>query len=152
MHQYNKHSWSQRNKFIVPFLNEQSSIIDYGCGHKDILNYYKPTKYLGIDLNPSADIVVDLNNFEPIYFGYDYGLILGVLEYLNNPFTFLNKVSTTADKFIILNFIRGKRKKAWKQSFSLDQLLEEYGNVFNSVLNYKVNNKYDIFLCSKSHN
>jgi hypothetical protein len=142
-----KHSWSHRDKFVVPFLQTNSSVIDYGCGHKDILNYYTPKNYIGLDLNPDADVIVDLNKYIPKYSGYDYALVLGVLEYLDKPFEFLNLVKNTAKTFIILNFLREQKKPEWQQTFTLEQVMQEYNNIFDSVLNYKVINKYDIFLC-----
>ena len=148
----NKHTWSDRDRFIIPFLKENCSIIDYGCGHKDILNYFQPKEYFGIDLNPVADLIVNLDEYKPIHFGYDYGLILGVLEYLDKPFDFVNKVKDTADTFIILNLLRDKKKPIWKQTFTLDQVIKEYENIFSQVLNYKIKNKYDIFVCTKNHN
>lgn len=144
----NKHAWSDRNRFITPFIVPNSTIIDYGCGHKDILNYYTPKDYVGLDLNPDADVIVDLNEYEPIRTNYDYALVLGVLEYLEDPFTFLNKVKNTANTFIILNYLKSKKKNIWKQTFTLDQVTTEYHKIFNKVLNYKVKNKYDIFICT----
>lgn len=152
MQHCNKHPWSNRDRFVVPFLIPNSTIIDYGCGYKDILNYYSPKEYLGIDLNPTADVVADLNTYIPVHFNYDYGLILGVLEYLEEPFKFIDKVKDTANTFIILNFIRDKKKSVWKQTFTLDQVTAEYENIFDQVLNYKIRNKYDIFVCTKTHN
>lgn len=148
MHLSNKHAWSDRDRFITPFIVPDSTIIDYGCGHKDILNYYTPTDYIGLDLNPDADVIVDLNEYEPIHTDYDYALVLGVLEYLEDPFTFLNKVKNTANTFIILNYLRSKKKNIWKQTFTLDRVTTEYNKIFNNVLNYKVKNKYDIFICT----
>lgn len=147
MQHSNKHSWSHRDIFVTPFLRPNSTIIDYGCGHKDILNYYKPSNYIGLDLNLDADVIINLNEYVPQFFNYDYALILGVLEYLDKPFDFLNTVKDTANEFIILNFLRETKKPEWNQTFTLQQVTKEYNKIFDTVLNYKVLNKYDIFLC-----
>ncbi len=34
--------WTERNIWIKTFIDDGVSIIDWGCGNKDILRYIKP--------------------------------------------------------------------------------------------------------------
>lgn len=116
-----KHSWSNRNLFLKPHIPDQISIIDFGCGNKEILDFCNPKNYTGIDIRDDADIVMDLNNPEIIQEKYDIGLILGLLEYLDNPSYTLKKIKHCANTFLILT-CNSKKKKEWSQSFSCDQI------------------------------
>lgn len=143
------HSWAGRNKYIIPFLQKNSSIIDFGCGNKNILDFYTPKKYFGIDINPNADLIIDLNNYNQDYSGYDYALVLGVLEYLDKPFEFLRKIKNSADTFIILNLCTNKKKKVWKHAFDAKNLNLEYQMIFKNIVHYKTS-RYDIFICTNN--
>ena len=139
-------SWLDRNIFIASLLKDNASIIDYGCGSKEFLNYYSPSEYLGIDQNPNADIIADLESYIPTNKQYDYGLILGVLEYLKSPFEFVEKVKHTADCFIILAFIKSSKKPEWTNHFTEDELLLKLKLSFDNV-EVTQHNRYRIFTC-----
>jgi len=141
--------WQKRNIFVSELMTKNKSVIDYGCGDKSFLKYYTPSEYLGIDLNPKADIIADLETYTPKSKVYDYALILGVLEYLDSPFEFVQKVSSTAETIIILHLFKVNRKKEWTNNFNKEQVIEEYSKVFKQVLHIK-HNQYDIFVCQKS--
>ena len=133
-----KNPWSQRNLFIKEYIPENSSIIDYGCGNKEILDFYRPKKYLGIDILEDADIVMDLNDPREITEKYDVGLILGLLEYLDNPDFTLDKIKYTANKFLILT-CNSKKKKEWKKSFNKDQIEKIVKTHFKKVETFSIN-------------
>lgn len=127
--------WTERNKWISLHIPENSTVIDWGCGNKDTLRYIKsPKKYLGIDRHPCADIVIDLNNNLPIINDhYDIGLVLGVLEYLDNPNDFLKNIKKTADKFIILS-LPNRKKPEWNNNFTVEQFQNLLIPIWNEVL------------------
>lgn len=111
--------WSERNNWIKNFIPNNTSVVDWGCGNKDILRYISPSKYTGIDQNEFADIQADFNIEIPILFSkYDVGLVLGVLEYLQDPDYFLRSIKPTADIFIILCLSNKRKKLEWKNNFT----------------------------------
>ena len=64
-----KNVWRVRNKEILKLIKGfNGSVLDLGCGDKDILNYFIPRKgvivtdYLGLDRVKTADIITDFNN------------------------------------------------------------------------------------------
>lgn len=138
--------WSERNNYISQHITSQSSVIDWGCGNKDTLRYISPKKYLGIDLNSDADIIADFNIEIPIITDhYDIGLVLGVLEYLNNPEHFLKSIKPSADKFIILS-LPNRKKSEWVRSFTIEEFQNLLIPIWTNVYFEKYNG-YIIGIC-----
>lgn len=126
--------WAYRNKFLLKYNLENSSIIDFGCGDKSILSYIKFKDYFGLDKVPPADMIVDFNKCDfQVKKRYDVGLILGVLEYLDNPTEFLRYVKIFADSFIILILPKEIPKKEWAQSFTEKTFTDLLQNVFVNI-------------------
>jgi hypothetical protein len=142
----NNPPWLSRNTFVAPLLAPNSTIVDYGCGNKEFLNYYLPSEYLGIDKNPNANIVADLETYIPDSKVYDYGLVLGVLEYLNRPFEFIKKIKPTANCFIVLALIKAKKKEEWTNHFTESDFLENLQSIFSDV-EMQTHERYHIFIC-----
>jgi len=92
--------WTLRNRTISLLLSPNKSLLDLGCGSKDILKYYKPSRYLGIDIVPQADLILDLNKNINIEKNWDYVVCSGILEYLEDPFDFIKKINTLGNNFI----------------------------------------------------
>jgi hypothetical protein len=131
-----KNPWSQRNLFVKDYIDDNISIIDFGCGNKEILDFCHPSRYLGIDVVDTADLHVDLNLDFKLDEKFDVGLLLGVLEYLKDPNFTLSNIKKIADKFIILSLIV-KKKPEWQQAFtetSIDSLLR---NHFKKVTHFR---------------
>jgi SAM-dependent methyltransferase len=92
--------WTLRNKTIAELLVPNKTILDLGCGTKDFLKYYNPLKYLGVDIVPYADIVVNLNNDLILEEGWDYVINSGILEYIDDPECYIKKIKTLGNQFI----------------------------------------------------
>jgi hypothetical protein len=116
-----KPTWIERNSLLRPYGLNNSSIVDFGCGDKSILSYYSPTEYIGLDKDIKADIVVDFDTqtvtLDKVY---DVGLILGVLEYLNDPDLLIENYKASVKRFIIMVLTRDNPKVAhgWKRAFN----------------------------------
>ena len=131
-----KNPWSDRWAFVKDYLDNGTSIIDFGCGNKEVLDYITPSNYLGVDHLPTADLIADLNYPLRLSGHYDVALLLGVLEYVTDPDLTLSYISHYADKFIVLSLI-AKKKNEWSQSFtdqSIDRLLHTQ---FAKVAHYR---------------
>ena len=143
------HSWSKRNVEIVKYIPNNCSVIDFGCGNREILGYLSPTKYLGIDIEPTANIVADLNQMLPtdIPQGWDVGLLLGVLEYVNDPDQTLKNIVGYADQFFVLSLITGK-KHNWQRAWTPDTIDQCLRRHFASVEHHSFS-KYILSVCKK---
>jgi hypothetical protein len=142
-----KNPWSGRWSFVKDYIPNGVSIIDFGCGNKEVLDHTVPSNYLGVDLLPTADLVADLNYPLEISGQFDIALLLGVLEYVTNPDLTLSYISHYADKFVVLS-LAVKKKNEWVRAFtdlSIDQLLRRH---FNQVKHYQ-HDGYILSVCKK---
>ncbi len=123
-----KNPWSDRFLFLEKYIPSNVSIVDFGCGNKQILDYCSPRNYLGIDISEDADLQIDLNKPFELDKTFDVGLILGLLEHIENPEFTLQQCIKYADTFVILTST-AKMKAEWKQRFdkeSIEMLLKKY--------------------------
>jgi len=143
-----KNVWRVRNKEILKLIKGfNGSILDLGCGDKDILNFFVPRKgvvvtdYMGLDRVNTADIVTDFNK-ETVKLNkkYDLGLAIGVLEYLENPIDVLKAYKPYAKRWIILTHHSPKGKKGLKQTWhhrfypdDIDKFKEVYSDVHMNI-------------------
>ena len=139
-----KNVWRVRNKEITKLIKGfNGSVLDLGCGDKDILNYFVPrkgvhvTKYVGLDRVDTADIVTDFNKeIVPLKDEYDLGLAIGLLEYLENPMEVLKAYKPYAKRWIILTHhsTKGHKglKQTWHHRFTPDDIVE-FKKVFKVV-------------------
>ena len=116
-----KHVWYDRNTFVANYIPANVSIIDFGCGNKEILDFCTPTRYLGIDLCSTADLQYDLNDELKLNDSYELGLALGLLEYVKDPDFTLSNIKKYATKMIVLT-LNVKKKEEWLQSFNREQI------------------------------
>jgi SAM-dependent methyltransferase len=106
--------WTKRNKRIADEIPEQMSILDLGCGSKDLLNYLNnPKKYIGIDYNqPLADIQINFNNEFVLPKGeWNYIVCSGLLEYLLDLDYFFKQIKFCS-KFYIFTFFTTYSKRS----------------------------------------
>jgi hypothetical protein len=127
-----KNPWSDRFLFLEKHIPTNVSIVDFGCGNKQILDYCSPSEYLGIDLVDEADLKLDLNSNFELDKNFELGLILGLLEHVDNPEFTLKNCIRYSDKFLILTS-SAKMKKEWKNSFNKDSITSLLEKYFNNV-------------------
>jgi hypothetical protein len=144
MHQ-SRPKWTNRNLAIKEFIKENLTIADFGCGDK--LNYINPKEYIGLDNNNYADIKIDFNK-ERISLNkkYDYGLILGVLEYLNSPYKLIEESKLYVDTLLILIYPKKNKKLVWKQSLSIQDTLLFLKSLYSNVTEHTLG-PYTLFEC-----
>jgi len=143
-----KNPWSERWSFVKDYIPNNVSVVDFGCGNKESLDYITPTKYLGIDCLPGADLIADLNKPFVLNDKFDVALLLGVLEYVKDPAYTLNNIVSSADHFVVLSLIAKKAKPEWQRVFtdqSIDELLREY---FSDVTHHR-HGRYILSVCKK---
>lgn len=143
-----KNPWSDRWAFVKDYIPDNVSIVDFGCGNKESLDYIKPARYLGVDQLPNADLVADLNEPFVLDDKFDVALLLGVLEYVNDPTYTLNNIVRYADHFVVLSLTAKKAKPEWQRAFteqSINDLLCKY---FTSVTHHW-HGRYILSVCKK---
>lgn len=145
-----KNPWSDRWEFVKDYIPNNVSIVDFGCGNREVLDYVKPSKYLGIDRCDTADIVADLDQPVELQEQFDLGLLLGVLEYLDDPAATLNNIAGCAKSFVVVT-LAVKKKPEWRQAFddvSIDQLLRKF---FSTVEHHR-HGSYILSVCNNETN
>ena len=142
-----KNPWSNRWAFVKDYIPSNTSIVDFGCGNKESLDYITPTRYLGVDRLPNADLVADLD--QPFFLNdkFDVALLLGVLEYVNDPEYTLNNIVPTANCFIVLS-LAVKQKFNWRRAFTEHSITQLLGRYFQTIDNYQ-HGRYILSVCKK---
>jgi hypothetical protein len=91
--------WEHRNKLISEMMLPNKSVIDLGCGAKNLLKFYQPGNYLGVDGIPSADLQIDLNSDFELPTGWDYAVNSGILEFVIRPDLYLKKINKISKEY-----------------------------------------------------
>lgn len=128
-------TWTKRNQLIAQNLPPGKSVLDLGCGEKDFLRYYHPSKYCGVDGLPSADIILNLNDsIDLLRGGWDIVLNSGILEYLNSIPSYLEKIHHLGEEFI---FTWWPKKNTGRMSqIEFIELLCDKGYMVNNTLSW----------------
>jgi hypothetical protein len=105
-----KPGWSKRNKKIATFIEHDKSVLDLGCGARDLLKYITPSRYTGIDYNSEyADLTINFNQHFTLPPGlWNYVIVSGVLEYLHDANHFLKQIKNAGETYIITMWWRYK--------------------------------------------
>lgn len=121
-YQLRKPHWRLRNKLIADKLLEPNkSVLDLGGGARNLLWYYKPSKYCNVDGMDMREVdkVLDLDGdwYDHVEGGWDYCVNSGILEYLKNVPLFLEQQKPFAKEHIFSwwpgNPIFGRQKQPW---------------------------------------
>lgn len=115
--------WEDRNKIISSMMDPNKSVIDLGCGAKNLLKFYTPSRYLGVDGIPSADLTLDLDSNFVLPVGWDYAVNSGILEFVIRPDLYLEKIKSISNEY----FFSWWRGPGWgRMSFnSVEKLISK---------------------------
>lgn len=142
-----KNPWSDRWEFVKNYIPNNISVIDFGCGNQEVLDYISPLKYVGVDQLSTADVVANLDQPIDLTDKFDIALLLGVLEYVQDPEITLSNIIHFADHFVVLS-LPVKKKPEWQRAFTeetIDLLLNKF---FTSVQHYR-HRRYLLSVCKK---
>lgn len=120
------------------FLKTHKRILHLGSDQSRIKSLINPEYYVGVDILPGADICCDLNNdYELIPEGFDYALLAGVLEYLDDPRQFISYVKHKANITVVYEYkYDDKNKDGWKnpwKNIGLESFLLREFDLVNSI-------------------
>ena len=138
MHRSSLRIWIHRNSLLKKYNIEVKSVIDFGCGDKSVCDDLNFTSYIGIDKNNIADYYIDFDKEFQITFKGQVGLVLGVLEYLNNPIDFIKRIKNSCERLIILVLAvkAPKYKDGWKRVYNYDSF---YKLLETNFTNFTIN-------------
>jgi len=128
-----KKSWAKRTIEMSKFILPNSKIIEFGAG-KMVIKEHLPENcsYTPSDIvnRGHGTFVCDLNNPDlPAFDHYDYCVISGVLEYINDVPKLIEHLSTSIDSFIISYAIVkeghiAKRGNGWVNSYTENDIIK----------------------------
>lgn len=130
----NRPSWFERNNIIAQFIPEYASVLDIGAGNKDLKKLISATcEYQALDcVGDESTIIIDFNkdDVKDMHLDkvWDIAVCSGVMEYINDPMTFLTFVSKHA-RIIILSYIFEKdrtyhNKNGWVKGLDYSDLMK----------------------------
>ena len=83
------------------------SVADIGCDAKQLQQVLPPgIRYLGVDLNPSADVVVDLDSGQPLPISdqsYESVVALDILEHLEEIHFVFDELCRIASRYVLIS-------------------------------------------------
>lgn len=127
-------TWGSRNDVIIKYIEPSASVLDVGCGNRDIQKILDPScDYQGLDCvgDETETIILDFNviNAAKLKLAkvYDYAICSGVLEYIVDPTSFIKFVKLNSTKIVlsyVLSQYRGKDNpnNGWVNNFSREEL------------------------------
>ena len=156
-------SWQSRNDVVVSLIPSGSSVLDVGCGNRDIEKLLNGTsKYQGLDCVGDATntIIVDFNKVDAtqvhLATHYDYAVCSGVLEYIENAKTFLHFVATHSNKIILSYTIKENRNNkdamsvnGWVNEFTRAELEKLFHQTSLKIIQETKYKKHSIFVLGR---
>lgn len=106
------------DKIATTVIEPHKTVLHLGCGDQELKSLLELTKYVGVDIKQPADIIHDLNTgIEGLPNGFDYVLLSGILEYVEDPVKLIEEVSTLGRDIIILEckYYEEHNKDEWKK-------------------------------------
>ncbi len=153
-----KKSWAERTIEMSKFILPNSKIIEFGAGKMVIKEHlpencsYTPSDI--VDRGPGT-FVCDLNNPDlPVFDQYDYCVISGVLEYINDVPKLIEHLSTSIDSFIISYATVkedhiAKRGNGWVNSYTENDIIKLFEENDFALSNKENWSKQVIFVFNK---
>lgn len=131
--EYFDESWRTRIKAMADLIEDESSVLDLGCGKMWLKEYLPPgAEYLGCDYVPRGPgtIVCDFNKRQFPQVTTDLCFVSGCLEYVEDPDWFIAQLSRACDSLILsycttdlIPDIASRKSLAWKNHLSRECLV-----------------------------
>jgi len=153
-------SWETRNDIIAALVPKDVSVLDIGCGNRDMQKLLPTCDYTALDCvgDPSNTIIMDFNTITDaseidLDKVYDYAICSGVLEYIQNEWTFLQFVKRNSKNIILSYVLKSDRsgptamsKNGWVNEYTSDQLDETFERLNLKVVESTKYRTHTIFI------
>jgi hypothetical protein len=140
-----KARFAPQKDIIKTHIPAGSSVLDLGCGDKDMLNYITCSDYHGVDVCELADQVHDFDGDLLTWDRtWDVGLMVSMLYYPEDTDRFLNHYKQFASKWIVtIAPMPRLLKPEWNHSFSPTRI-EGVLNTHFTTISSKIEIESDI--------
>ena len=102
--EYFNEQWTERIQKMSEFISSTESVMDLGCGKMWLRSFLSSSnKYYPVDYTQRDDdtIIIDFNKNQFPNLKVDTVFASGILEYINDPQWFIEKISKCSNKCII---------------------------------------------------
>jgi hypothetical protein len=133
---------------IGSLIERNTNILDLGCGHKDLLKFVNPRRYLGIDYESGGDLQMNFNlDFVLPEGPWNYIVCSGLLEYIEDVPKFINTIKNQSDYYIITYWSKNRtlRQPNRLPNFSIENFVDLMNCQFDVIEIRKWKN-HQIFL------
>lgn len=117
--------WQKRSNKIAQIIPSNSSVLDLGGGFGHIKKYLVNCDYKSIDLQKWTEetIIANLNKGQfPDLGKFDYIVAQGILEYIEKPEIFLNKIKKYAPILLLTYRLGGSNGKIKRNNLNFVQI------------------------------
>ncbi len=128
--------WTARTKEVAKFIPIYATVLDIGGGLCELYDHLEcPLIYNSLDIEEWTNhtIKADLNKEFPKVGTYQYCVVAGVLEYIDNPPIFLQKVSEHSN-IMILTYRNNTKGGMPRKNNLMPEHLESIISVYWEIL------------------
>ena len=126
------------------FLKKHKRILHIGAANSNLASLMEADEYVGVDILAGSTIQLDVNtSIEQIPKGFDYLILAGVLEHLDNPVKLIEDLKYHAKSTIVyqINYdhydeIKPEWRQVWKNVGCEYTLTKNFDYVNNIFLGY----------------
>lgn len=145
--------WKERTQKIATYIKAKQNVIELGCGYGHLKKYLKNCKYTGLDQYEWTEGVIpaDFNKGEYPDLGlFDQIVCQGILEYIDEPKTFLEEIKKYGNRLILTYKEFAPSDIVRRNIISFQELDEMLSRAGWETLEYvKINSNQNLFICIK---
>lgn len=120
-------------------IEPNKKILHLGCGEQELKSLVNPSVYVGVDLKEPADLILNVETTDELPKDFDYVVVAGLLEQVENPIEVIKKIKSLAKTVVILeskyteDYIKPYWKKHWNDiglEWHLQQIFEYHRSIY----------------------
>jgi len=126
--------WKKRTEILANIIPAGVSVLDIGGGLCNLNKYLSDCKYISLDLKCWTNLTfeADFNKGQyPDVGKYQYLVCQGILEYMENPEDFLNRIKKYGNRLILTYLYRPKGQMEMHRNNNMD--FDELAKLFEKA-------------------